>query len=93
MVTMRIAISAASGLIGSALAADLEADSATVVRLVRRPARSSAGISWNPQAAEDGLDPAALRGVDAVVHRPERRSRQGEPDPVHQGDRIGHGRG
>ncbi len=68
MVTMRIAISAASGLIGSALAADLEADSATVVRLVRRPARSSAEISWNPQAAEDGLDPAALRGVDAVVH-------------------------
>ncbi len=68
MVTMRIAISAASGLIGSALAADLEADSATVVRLVRRPARSPAEISWNPQAAEDGLDPAALRGVDAVVH-------------------------
>ena len=68
MVTMRIAISAASGLIGSALAADLEADGATVVRLVRCPARSSAEISWNPQAAEDGLDPAALRGVDAVVH-------------------------
>jgi uncharacterized protein (TIGR01777 family) len=65
---MRIAVSAASGLIGSALAADLEADGADVVRLVRRPARSPAEISWNPQAAEDGLDPAALRGVDAVVH-------------------------
>jgi uncharacterized protein (TIGR01777 family) len=35
---------------------------------VRRPARSPAEISWNPQAAADGLDPADLRGVDAVVH-------------------------
>jgi uncharacterized protein len=65
---MRIAVTAASGLIGSALAADLEADGADVVRLVRRQARSPAEISWNPQAAADGLDPAALRGVDAVVH-------------------------
>jgi uncharacterized protein len=65
---MRIAVSAASGLIGSALAADLEADGADVVRLVRRPARSPAEISWNPLAAADGLDPAALQGVDAVVH-------------------------
>ena len=65
---MRVAVSAASGLIGSALAADLEADGADVVRLVRRPAGSPAEISWNPQAAADGLDPAALRGVDAVVH-------------------------
>jgi uncharacterized protein len=65
---MRVAVSAASGLIGSALAADLEADGADVVRLVRRPAGSPAEISWNPQAAADGLDPADLRGVDAVVH-------------------------
>ena len=65
---MRVAISAASGLIGSALAGDLEADGADVLRLVRRPARSPTEISWNPQAAADGLDPAALRGVDAVVH-------------------------
>jgi uncharacterized protein (TIGR01777 family) len=65
---MRVAVSAASGLIGSALAADLEADGADVVRLVRRPAGSPAEISWNPQAAADGLDPADLQGVDAVVH-------------------------
>ena len=65
---MRIAVTAASGLIGSALAADLEADGADVVRLVRRPARSPAELSWNPLAAADGLDPAALRGVNAVVH-------------------------
>ncbi|HEX9553204.1 MAG TPA: TIGR01777 family oxidoreductase [Streptosporangiaceae bacterium] len=65
---MRVAISAASGLIGSALAGDLEADGADVLRLVRRAARSPTEISWNPRAAADGLDPAALRGVDAVVH-------------------------
>jgi len=65
---MRVAISAASGLIGSALAGDLEADGADVLRLVRRAARSPTEISWNPLAAADGLDPAALRGVDAVVH-------------------------
>jgi uncharacterized protein (TIGR01777 family) len=65
---VRVAISAASGLIGSALAGDLEADGADVLRLVRRPARSPTEISWNSQAAADGLDPAALRGVDAVVH-------------------------
>ncbi len=65
---MRVAISAASGLIGSALAGDLEADGADVLRLVRRLARSPTEISWNPRAAADGLDPAALRGVDAVVH-------------------------
>ncbi len=65
---MRVAISAASGLIGTALVRELSGGGADVVRLVRRPARSSAEISWQPDAASDGLDPAALRGVDAVVH-------------------------
>jgi uncharacterized protein (TIGR01777 family) len=63
---MRVAISAASGLIGSALAAGLAADGTEVLRLVRRPARSAAEISWDP--AGRGLDPARLAGVDAVVH-------------------------
>ena len=65
---MRVAISAASGLIGSALADDLSADGVEVVRLVRRAARAADEIGWDPQAAADGLDPAALAGVDAVVH-------------------------
>ena len=62
-----MAISAASGLIGSALAGDLSADGVQVVRLVRRAARGADEIGWDPQAV-DGLDPAALAGVDAVVH-------------------------
>ena len=64
---MRVAISAASGLIGSALAGDLGADGIEVVRLVRRAPRAADEVGWDPQAA-DGLDPAALAGVDAVVH-------------------------
>jgi uncharacterized protein len=64
---MRIAVSAASGQIGSVLTSDLEADGADVVRLVRREPRTPAEVGWNPLAA-GGLDPAALRGVDAVIH-------------------------
>ncbi len=65
---MRVAVSAASGLIGTALVRELAGGGTDVVRLVRRPARSSAEISWRPDAASGGLDAAALRGVDAVVH-------------------------
>lgn len=62
---MRVAVSGASGLIGTALSGDLAATGHDVVRLVRREARSATEISWNPSSA---LDPAALAGVDAVVH-------------------------
>lgn len=64
---MRVAISGATGLIGGGLAADLAADGVQVVRLVRRSARSADEIGWDP-LAPGGLDPAALYGVDAVVH-------------------------
>ncbi len=65
---MRVAISGASGLIGSALAADFAADGIDVVRLVRRPSAVPGEVGWEPLAGPGGLDPAALRGVDAVVH-------------------------
>src|SRR6266567_6268057 len=65
---MRVAISAASGLIGSALAADLAADGTEVIRLVRRRPAAETEVGWDPQAPDAGLDPAALRGLDAVVH-------------------------
>src|SRR5215472_18197406 len=64
---MRVALSGATGLIGGALAAALTSDGVEVARLVRRDARSADEIGWNPLAA-GGLDRAALRGVDAVVH-------------------------
>lgn len=63
---MRVAISAASGLIGSALASSLAADGNEVLALVRREPATAAEIGWDP--AGQGLDPARLTGVDAVVH-------------------------
>jgi uncharacterized protein (TIGR01777 family) len=63
---MRIAISGASGLLGSALATALEADGHSVLRLVRREARGREEARWDPAAHR--LDPAVLDDVDAVVN-------------------------
>ncbi|MCA9544283.1 MAG: TIGR01777 family oxidoreductase [Myxococcales bacterium] len=60
---MTVAVSGATGLVGSALSAFLSTGGHTVRPMVRREAEG--GIAW-PVA--DHLDPAALAGVDAVVH-------------------------
>lgn len=59
-----VAVTGASGLIGSALAAFLSSGGHTVIRLVRGEARERGERRWDP------ADPAAdlLDGVDAVVH-------------------------
>jgi uncharacterized protein (TIGR01777 family) len=62
---MKIAITGASGLIGSALAHDLEGDGHEVLRLVRREPRKPGEARWEPGGE---VDTAALEGVDAVVH-------------------------
>ena len=65
---MRVAMTGASGLIGSALAGSLEADGHEVLRLVR-PSGSSSGpgtAAWDPDAGT--IDAAALEGLDGVVH-------------------------
>jgi uncharacterized protein len=62
----RVAVTGASGLLGSALVRRLERDGAGVLRLVRREARGPGEAAWNPP---DGpVDAGALRGVSAVVH-------------------------
>ena len=61
---LRVAISGASGLIGSALAAFLTSGGHRVQRLVRGAAVGD-DIAWDPGRA---LDSAALEGCDAVVH-------------------------
>jgi len=64
---MRILVSGAGGLIGSALVTALEADGQDVSRLVRPGAACGAGdVAWDP--AEGHIDAAALVGLDAVVH-------------------------
>jgi hypothetical protein len=65
---VRVAITGATGLIGSALADDLRRAGDSVLALVRRPPAGDQEIRWDPTAADAGLSPAALDGVDAVVH-------------------------
>jgi uncharacterized protein (TIGR01777 family) len=62
---MKIAITGASGLIGRALTRSLRQRGHTVVPVVRRPPREGE-IGWDPEG--DGIDPAQLRGIDAVVN-------------------------
>jgi uncharacterized protein len=64
-VFMRILMSGASGLIGSAVTSRLTADGHIVSRLVRREARSGE-FTWDPAAGT--LDPAAFDGCDAVIN-------------------------
>jgi len=62
----RIAITGASGLIGTALIGHLKSEGHTVQRLVRRQVVSADEIQWDPAAGT--VDLAALEGVDAVIH-------------------------
>ena len=59
-----VAMTGASGLIGSALAAFLTTGGHSVVRLVRHPPSDPGERQWDP----DHPGPRLLDGVDAVVH-------------------------
>ncbi|CAL9429542.1 Epimerase family protein [Streptomyces sp. enrichment culture] len=62
----RIAVTGASGLIGSALARSLTADGHEVVRLVRRTPRARDEVRWDPEGGR--ADAAGLAGCHAVVN-------------------------
>ena len=62
----RIAVTGASGLIGSALVGYLKSEGHTVQRLVRRATVAPDEIRWDPKTGYVNID--ALRGVDAVIH-------------------------
>jgi hypothetical protein len=66
MARMRIAVTGASGLIGSALTASLTADGHEVVALVRHAPQHPGQARWDPAAGT--VDPAGLAGCAAVVH-------------------------
>jgi hypothetical protein len=64
---LTVAVTGASGLVGSALRAFLTTGGHTVLPLVRRPLRDGErGVFWDPERGT--IDAAALEGVDAVVH-------------------------
>ena len=62
---MKVLISGATGLIGSALIPVLVGGGHEITRLTRSPG-SGGGVGWNPDAGE--IDTSRLEGHDAVVH-------------------------
>jgi len=62
---MKILVSGSHGLVGSALTKALRAQGDEVLSLVRNTPKSPTEIAWQPNGA---LDPAALDGIDVVVH-------------------------
>ena len=63
---VKIVVSGASGLIGTALVPVLRAEGHEVLLLVRREVAGGDEIRWDPAAGE--LDAAQLQGVDAFVN-------------------------
>jgi uncharacterized protein (TIGR01777 family) len=63
---MKVAITGASGLIGTALVPHLRSVGHEVLRLVRRPSGAPDEVTWDPAAGS--IDLAGLQGVDGVVH-------------------------
>ena len=65
-VPQRIAVTGASGLVGTALIGHLKSEGHTVQKLVRRPVVSPDEVLWDPRTGT--VDLAPLEGVDAVIH-------------------------
>ncbi len=63
---MKVAVTGASGLIGSALVPALRDAGHEVVTLVRRAPEAESEIAWDPEAGT--IEAERLAGVDAVVH-------------------------
>ncbi|WP_223945148.1 TIGR01777 family oxidoreductase [Arthrobacter sp. StoSoilB20] len=63
---MRIVMSGASGMIGTALAEHLTGHGHEVIRLVRRPAKGPDEWTWDPAAGH--LDEAVLDTAEAVIN-------------------------
>ncbi len=63
---MKVVVSGASGMIGSALLPELEGAGHEVIPLTRSEPAPEGSLSWDPSA--DKLDASSLEGVDAAVH-------------------------
>lgn len=63
---MRIAVTGATGLIGSALGRSMKADGHDLVRFVRRTPEGPEEARWDPERGY--VDPEGLAGCGAVVH-------------------------
>jgi uncharacterized protein (TIGR01777 family) len=63
---MRILVTGASGLIGSAAVESFKAGGHNIIRLVRSEPKGEGTAAWDPAKAT--IDRTALEGLDAVVH-------------------------
>jgi uncharacterized protein (TIGR01777 family) len=63
---MKVLVTGASGLVGTALCGRLAAEGHAVFTLVRRAPGSPREIRWDPDAGT--IDASGLEGLDAVVH-------------------------
>lgn len=63
---MRVAVTGASGLIGSALVPDLRSQGHEVIRMVRRAPSAADEVRWDPATGD--VDLAGLAGVEGIVH-------------------------
>jgi uncharacterized protein (TIGR01777 family) len=63
---VKVAVTGASGLIGSAVVRSLLADGHAVVAMVRRPATGEGEAQWDPQGGT--VETEKLEGLDALVH-------------------------
>jgi len=63
---VKVVVSGASGLIGSALVPRLREAGHEVIRLVRREPTAADEVGWDPAAGL--LDASALNGIDAIVN-------------------------
>ena len=63
---LRIAVTGATGLVGSRLIPFLQTGGHEIFQLVRHQPRGDHDIAWNPATGD--IDAAALEGMDAVVH-------------------------
>lgn len=63
---MKVVVSGASGLVGSALVPHLRSQGHQVITLVRREPRADHEVRWDPSSGR--LDPGALTGTQAAVH-------------------------
>ena len=63
---MKVIVTGSTGMVGTDLCAQLQAEGHEVGRLVRRPAAVDNEIQWNP--ADGTIEADQLEGCDAIIH-------------------------